>query len=74
MVELGRIDICLEVSMMFSYQAMQREGHTIEVLRIFGHLRKYHNTELVFDPSTPTVDDLASELRDWTSSKFSYIQ
>ena len=27
MVELGRVDICLEVSMMSSHMAMPREGH-----------------------------------------------
>eukprot|EP00957_Ditylum_brightwellii_P145812 11102843-Ditylum_brightwellii.AAC.1 len=67
MVELGRIDICLEVSMMSSYQAMPREGHMAEVLRIFAHLRKYDNTELVVDPSNPVVDELTFEQRDWTS-------
>jgi hypothetical protein len=37
MVELGQIDICLEVSMMSSHLAMPREGHMAEVLRIFAH-------------------------------------
>ena len=45
-----------------------------EVLRIFAHLRKYHNTELVFDPSNPVVDKLAFEQRDWTSSEFGHVQ
>ena len=74
MVELGQIDICLEVSMMSSHLAMPREGHMAEVLRIFAHLRKYHNTELVFDPSDPVVDELAFEQRDWTSSEFGHVQ
>ena len=74
MVELGQIDICLEVSMMSSHLAMPREGHMAEVLRIFAHLRKYHNTELVFDPSDPVVDKLAFEQRDCTSSEFSHVQ
>eukprot|EP00957_Ditylum_brightwellii_P032495 2462558-Ditylum_brightwellii.AAC.1 len=30
MVELGRIDICSEVSMMSSHLAMSREGHMAE--------------------------------------------
>ena len=41
-VELGRIDICLEVSMMSSYLALPREGHLKEVLHMFAHLKKYH--------------------------------
>eukprot|EP00957_Ditylum_brightwellii_P201933 15327869-Ditylum_brightwellii.AAC.1 len=60
-VELGRIDMCLEVSLMSSHLVMPREGHMIEVLRIFAHIRKYHNTELVFDPHEPAVDELAFE-------------
>eukprot|EP00957_Ditylum_brightwellii_P156019 11875590-Ditylum_brightwellii.AAC.1 len=54
--------------------AMPTEGHMAEVLRRFAHLRKYHNTELVFDPSGLVVDELAVEQRDWTSSEFSYVQ
>ena len=43
-VELGRIGICLEVSMMSSHLAMPREGHLEHVLHIFAYLCKYHNT------------------------------
>ena len=55
-VELGRIDICLEVSMMSSHLGMPRKGHLDQVLHIFAYLRKYHNTELVYDPSDPVVE------------------
>eukprot|EP00957_Ditylum_brightwellii_P017005 1281961-Ditylum_brightwellii.AAC.1 len=44
-----------------------------KVLRIFAHLRKYHNTEFVFDTSDPVVDELAFEQRDWTSSEFCHV-
>ena len=50
MVELGRVDVCLEVSMMSSHLALPREGHLEQVLHIFAFLKKYHNTELVYDP------------------------
>ena len=53
MVELGRVDVCLEVSMMSSHLALPREGHLEQVLHIFAYLKKYHNTELVYDPSDP---------------------
>eukprot|EP00957_Ditylum_brightwellii_P098990 7540978-Ditylum_brightwellii.AAC.1 len=53
---------------------MPREGHMAEVLRIFAHLRNYHNTELVFDPSDTVVDELAFEQRDWTSSELGHFQ
>ena len=55
-VELGRIDIFLEVSMMSSHLAMPRKEHLDQVLHIFTYLRKYHNTELVYDPSDPVVE------------------
>ena len=55
-VEPGRIDICLEVSMMSLHLAMPRKGHLDQVLHIFAYLYKYHNTELVYDPSDPVVE------------------
>ena len=73
-VELGQIDICLEVSMMLSHLVMPRKGHLDQVLHIFTYLHKYHNTELVYDPSGPVVEHDIFEWRDWTSSEFSAVQ
>jgi hypothetical protein len=72
-VELGRVDICLECSMMSSYLALPREGHLKQVLHIFAHLKKYHNTELVFDPSDPVIDEAQYEAKDWASSEFGHL-
>ena len=72
-VELGRIDICLEVSMMSSHMAMPREGHMRELLHIFSYLNKYSNTELVFDPSEPHIDEALFSRKDWTSSEYGHI-
>jgi hypothetical protein len=55
-VELGRVDICCEVSMLSSHLALPRQGHLEQVYRIFAYLKKYHNTEMVFDPSEPVID------------------
>eukprot|EP00957_Ditylum_brightwellii_P060915 4623845-Ditylum_brightwellii.AAC.1 len=60
--------------MMPSHLAMPREGHMAEVFRIFAHLRKYYNTEYVFDSSNPVVDELAFEQQDWTSSEFGHVK
>ena len=73
-VELGQVDIRLEVSMMSSHLAMPREGHLEQVLQIFSHLKKYHNTELVFDPSDPVIDESQFEQHDWTASEFGHIE
>lgn len=73
-VELGRVDICLECSMMSSHLALPREGHLHQVLHIFGHLKKYHNSEMVFDPTSPDIDENEFQVRDWTTSEFGHVQ
>ena len=39
---------------------------------MFAYLKKYHNSELVFDPSNPIIDEAEFEKKDWTSSKFGH--
>ena len=72
-VELGRVDICLECSVMSSCLAMPRFGHLEQVLHIFGYLKKHHNAELVFDPAYPEIDQSAFERRDWSTSEFGHL-
>ena len=71
-VELGRIDICCEVSMMSSHLAMPREGHLDQVYHIFAYLHDHHNAELVFDPTYPSVDKSKFERQDWSSTPYEY--
>jgi hypothetical protein len=68
-VELGRIDICLDTSMLSSHLAMPREGHLARTYDVFAYLKKYHNTEMVFDL---VVDEAAFDRKDWTSSEFGH--
>jgi hypothetical protein len=56
-VELGRVDIYLEVPMMSSHVVLPRMGHLEQVFHIFAHLKKYHNTEVVYDPSDPVIGE-----------------
>ena len=72
-VELGRVDICLEVSMMSSHMVIPRQGRLDQALHIFGRLEKYHNTEMVFDPRNPVIDEKKFEKQDWTSSEFGHV-
>jgi hypothetical protein len=72
-VELGRIDICLEVSMLSSHLALPREGHLAQTFHVFAYLKKYHNTEMVFDPSDPVIDEASFDKKDWTSSEFGHV-
>ena len=74
MVKLGRVDICLEVSMMSSHLALPHEGHLSQLFHIFAYLKKYHNTKMVFDPSDPVIDLSLFAHRDWTTSEFGLVQ
>jgi hypothetical protein len=56
-VELGRVDIDVEVSMMSSHLALPRSGHLQELYHIFAYLKAHSNAEMVFDP-TPISPDM----------------
>ena len=56
-VELGRIDIEVEVSKLSSFLAAPREGHFSQTLHIFAYLKKYHNSGIVFDFIYPDVNE-----------------
>jgi len=71
-VELGRIDVCCEVSMVSSHLAMPREGHLEQVYHIFDYLHSHHNAELMFDPTYPSVDKKKFERQDWSSAPYEY--
>ena len=73
-VKLRRVDICLEVSILSSQLALPRVGHIEQVLHIFAHLKKYHNAELVYDPTVPFIDEASFEVKNWTTSKFGHLQ
>jgi hypothetical protein len=66
-VEIGRIDITTEVSMLATHMAMPREGHLNAVFRVFAYLKMKHNSRLIYDPSYPKVDiNLFKADVDWT--------
>ena len=55
-VELGRVDILTEVSMLSSYQASPRQGHMDQILHIFAFLKRKPKLTLYFDPTLPRLD------------------
>ena len=67
-VELGRIDITCEVSMLSSHLALPREGHLQQVYHIFAYLKCHHNSRIVFDPTYPDIDYENFPRKDWTSA------
>jgi hypothetical protein len=71
-VELGRIDIDCEVSMMSSHMALPREGHLKELYHIFAYLKAHANAEMVFDPTPILPDKSLFEQEDWSYSPYGY--
>ena len=64
-VELGCVDICVEVSMIASHLALPREGHIKELYHIFAYLKAQSNAEMVFDPTPIEPDKTLFEREDW---------
>lgn len=64
-IELGRLDILLEVSLMSAYLASPREGHLEQVLHIFGYLKNHPKRKIAFDPDRPRIDGGRFTKYDW---------
>jgi hypothetical protein len=56
----------MEVSMLATHMAMQRECHLYAVFRDFSYLKQKHNARIVYDPTSPTLDHSRSkDNEDW---------
>jgi hypothetical protein len=64
-VELGRIDIITEVSMLSTFMCMPREVHLDDVYHLFVYLSLHHNARVVFDPTYPDIDKRAFIKTSW---------
>ena len=56
MIELGRIDMITEFSLLSSFIASPRHGHLEAVFHIFAYLDKKHKAWMAFDPTYPDID------------------
>ena len=56
-VELGRIDMATEVSMMSTHLALPRDGHLQQVYHILGYLKAKPKRTIAFDPTHPDIDE-----------------
>ncbi len=65
-IELGRIDIHIEVSMLASFLVQPREGHLDQCLHIFAYLKKHKCSMMVFDDNLPDIDEQRFRPADWT--------
>ena len=57
-VEIGRVDILTELSLLSAYQASPRQGHLEQVYHIFGYLKLKPKLTLYFDPTQPPIDPI----------------
>ena len=64
-VELGRVDMLLEASLMSTYMAMPREGHLQQLYRMFGYLKLYPKRKLAFDFQHPAISERMFKKYDW---------
>ena len=65
-VEIGRVDILLETSLLSTYLAMPRVGHLDAVFRIFGYLKQHPKRRLAFDAQHPHISERMFKKHDWT--------
>ena len=56
MVELGRVDILTEVSMLAAYSTAPRLGHLAAVLHLYAYIKSHNRSKLVFDPTKADHD------------------
>jgi hypothetical protein len=66
-VELGRIDIVTEVSLLSLHLCLRSEGHLDTVFHLLVHLVNNHNARVVFDPTHPVIDEDAFVTIDWNA-------
>ena len=56
MIELGRIDIIIEVSLLSSHGALPREGHLEAAVYVMAYMGQRYNSRLVHDLSYQEID------------------
>ena len=64
-VEIGRVDILLETSLMLTHLALPRAGHLEAVYRIFGYLKLHTKRKLAFDAQHPMISEKMFQKQDW---------
>ena len=64
-VELGRVDILLEVALLSSQMALPRIGQLQQVYHIFGYLKNSPRRRLYYDPDYPQISEERFNSYDW---------
>ena len=64
-IELGRIDILFETSILLPHLALPREGHLEQALHILGYLKSYKKMRIIFDSDIPKINETLFKKYDW---------
>ena len=64
-VQIGRVDILLEVSLISSQLTLTRVGHIQAVYRVFGYLKQVPKRKMYFDPRKPMIYKDRLQKFDW---------
>ena len=73
-VELGRVDILLEVSLLSTHLANPREGHLEAVYNVFAYLNKQQHPPIVLDDRIIQMNEEAFEKSDWKESIYGDVE
>ena len=65
MLDLGRVDIIMEVSVLASQMVAPRMGHLDTALHVVSYLKMKHNACMVYDPSYPKINMSDFKTNDW---------
>jgi hypothetical protein len=65
-VEIGRLDIPLEMSLLSSHLVPPRKGHLEQVCHIFAHLKHGNRRRICLDPSYPSISESRFQAYEWT--------
>ena len=67
-IELGRVDIFFETSLLSQYQANPRIGHLEALYHIFAYLKNHQDMgRIAYDPKAPSIDEAVfNSDADWT--------
>ena len=65
-LELGRVDIITEVSILASQMVAPHMGHLHAALHVVSYLKRKHNAHMVYDPSYPKINMSDFKTNDWT--------
>ena len=64
-IELGRVDILLEVALLSTHLVLPRAGHLQQLYHIFGYLKNSSRRRLYFDPEHPNISESRFQTFDW---------